>query len=73
MIVTSGIYLIINQLDALNFIMSLFHASKCFEHMFSSSGGQTFTIQPLVSTNCVGDRPMHSPLSTCAPDGHLEV
>ena len=26
------IYLNINQLDALNFIMSLFHASTCFEH-----------------------------------------
>ena len=25
-------YLNINQLDALNFIMSLFHASTCFEH-----------------------------------------
>ena len=27
------IYLNINQLDALNFIMSLFHASTCFEHV----------------------------------------
>ena len=27
------IYLNINQFDALNFIMSLFHASTCFEHM----------------------------------------
>jgi hypothetical protein len=26
------IYLNMNQLDALNFIMSLFHASTCFEH-----------------------------------------
>ena len=26
------IYLNIKQLDALNFIMSLFHASICFEH-----------------------------------------
>ena len=43
------IYLNINQLDALNFIMSLFHASTCFEHMRSSSGGQNCTIQPLVS------------------------
>ena len=29
------LYLNINQLDALNFIMSLFHASTCFEHMCS--------------------------------------
>ena len=34
------IYRNINQLDALNFIMSLFHASTCFEHKCSSSGGQ---------------------------------
>ena len=38
----------INQLDALNFIMSLLHASTCFEHMCSSSGGQNCTIEPLV-------------------------
>ena len=30
--VTQYIYLNVNQLDALNFIMSLFHASTCFEH-----------------------------------------
>jgi len=30
----------INQLDTLNFIISLFQASTCFEHMCSSSGGQ---------------------------------
>ena len=29
------LFLNINQLDALNFIMSLFHASTCFEHMCS--------------------------------------
>jgi len=28
-----SVYLNINQLDALNFIMSLFHASTCFEHV----------------------------------------
>jgi len=28
----TGVYLNINQLDALNFIMSLFHASTCYEH-----------------------------------------
>ena len=32
-------------------IMSLFHASTCFEHMCSSSGGQNCTIQSLVSSN----------------------
>ena len=36
------IYIYINQLDAQNFCftISLFHASTCFEHMCSSSGGQ---------------------------------
>ena len=32
--------LVINQLDAQNFTTSLFHASTCFEHMCSLSGGQ---------------------------------
>ena len=45
------IYLNINQLDALNFIMSLFHASTCFEHMCLSSGGQNCTVQSLVSSH----------------------
>ena len=37
---------------ALNFIMSLFHASTCFEHMCLSSGGQNCIIQHLVSSHC---------------------
>ena len=41
------IYLNINQLGALNFVMSLFHASICFEYMCSSSGGQNCIMQPL--------------------------
>ena len=40
--------------------------------MCSSSGGQNCIIQHLVSSHTVGDRPVHSPLSTCAPDGHLQ-
>jgi len=48
---STEIYLNINQLDALNFVMSLFHASTCFEHTCSSSGGQNCTIQPLVSSH----------------------
>ena len=44
------IYLNINQIDALKF-MSLFHACTCFEHTCSLSGGQNYTIQPLVSSN----------------------
>jgi len=45
------IYLNINKLDALNFIMSIFHASTCFDHTCPSSGGQNFTIQSLVSSH----------------------
>ena len=44
---------VINQLDAQNvcFATSLFHASTCFEHMCSSSGGQNCITQPLVSSH----------------------
>ena len=39
------LFLNINQLDALNFIISLFQASACFEHMCSWSEGQICIIQ----------------------------
>ena len=68
-----SIYLNINQLDALNFIMSLFHASTCFEHMCLSSGGQNCTIQPLVSSHLYVAVPCTGHNSTCVPDGHLQV
>ena len=44
---------VINQLDAQSFCftISLFHASTCFEHMCSSSGGQNCITQHLVSSN----------------------
>ena len=44
---------VINQLDAQNFCftISLFHASTCFKHMCSSSGGQNCITQPLVSSH----------------------
>ena len=47
---------VINQLDAQNFCftLSLFHASTCFEHMCSSSGGQNCITQPLVSCTPIG-------------------
>jgi hypothetical protein len=47
----NNLFININQLDALNFIISLFQASTCFEHMCSSSGGQNCIIQPLVSSH----------------------
>ena len=65
------VYLNIKQLDALNFIMSLFHASTCFEHTCSSSGDQNCTIQSLVSSHSVCGRPVHRLREDCAPDGHL--
>ena len=48
---TLYLFLNINQLDALNFIISLFQASTCFEHKRSSSGGLNCTIQSLVSSH----------------------
>ena len=44
---------VINQLDAqiFCFTVSLFHASTCFEHMCSPSGGQNCVTQPLVSSH----------------------
>ena len=65
---------VINHLDAQNFCftINLFHASTCFEHKCSSSGGHNCIIEHLVSSHSVGGCPVHSPLSTCAPDDHLQ-
>jgi len=51
-----------------NFIIFLymFRALLC-----SSSGGQNCIVQHLVSSHCVGGRPVHSLGEDCAPDGHL--
>jgi hypothetical protein len=45
------LFINIHQLDALNFIITLFQASTCFDHMCSSSGGQKFITQSLVSSH----------------------
>ena len=45
-----NLFLNINQLDALNFIISLFQASTCFEHMCLSPGGQNCIIQCVVTS-----------------------
>ena len=44
---------VINQLDTQGFCftVTLFHASTCFEHMCSSTGGQNCITQPLVSSH----------------------
>ena len=53
------LFININQLDALNFIISLFQASTCFEHMCSSSGGQKlyYTASGIITP--VGGCPVH--------------
>ena len=53
------LFININQLDALNFIISLFQASTCFEHMCSLSGGQKlyYTLSGIITI--------------CTPEGHL--
>ena len=53
------LFLNINQFDALNFIISLFQASTCFEHMCSSSGGQKlyYTVSGIITP--IGGRPVH--------------
>jgi hypothetical protein len=47
---------VINQLEAQNFCftLSLFHATTCFEHTCSSSGGQNCITQPLVIITPIG-------------------
>jgi len=44
---------VVIQLDAQHFCftISLFYTSTCFEHMCSSSGGQNYITQPLVSSH----------------------
>ena len=52
---------VINQLAVQNFCftVSLFHASTCFEHMCSSSGGQNCITQPLMMSTCARNMYRH--------------
>ena len=61
------LFININRLDALNFIISLFEASTCFEHMCLSSGRQKlyYTVSGIITP--IGGCPVHR----CARDGHL--
>ena len=54
-----NLFININQFDELNFIISLFQASTCFEHMCSSSGGQIlyYTASGIITP--IGGRPVH--------------
>ena len=65
------IYLNINQLDALNFIMSLLYACTCFEHYVFITRRSKLYYTTFGTITPVGGRPVHSPLSICALDGHL--
>jgi len=49
--IIKGLFLNINQLDALNFMISLFQASTCFEHMCLSSAGQKlyYTVSGIIT------------------------
>ena len=53
------LFININQLDALNVIISLFQASTCFEHICLSSGGQKlyYTVSGIITP--IGGRPVH--------------
>jgi len=69
---------IILAIDQLNAQILFYNKFIIFLYMFrallcSSSGGQSCIIQHLVSSHSVGGRPVHSPLSTCTPDGHLQL
>ena len=63
----------INQLDALNFIKSLFQASTCFEHLvlIVRRAKLYYTVSGIITP--IGGRPVHRTISPCAPDGHLQV
>ena len=67
------IYLNIKQLDAVNFIMSLFHASTCFEHhvLIVRRSKLYYTASGIITP--VGGRPVHRLREDCAPDGYLQV
>jgi len=53
------LFLNINHLGALNFIISLFQASTCFEHVCLSSGGQKlcYTTSDIITP--IGGRSVH--------------
>jgi len=68
----SNLFTNISQLDALNFIISLFQASTCLEHMCSSSGGQKlyYTVFGIITP--IGGCPVHR-LCTEQPPHVLET
>ena len=55
------------------YIISLFHASTCFEHhvLIVRRAELYYTAFGIITP--VGGRPVHCPFPTCAPDGHLQA
>ena len=53
--------------------MSLFRASTCFEHHVLIVRRSKLYYTASVIITPIGGLPVHSPLSTRAPDGHLYV
>ena len=58
-----GLFLNINQLDALNFVISLFQASTCFEHhvLIVRRAKLYYTVSGIITP--IGGRPVHRVLS----------
>ena len=54
------------------FTISLFHASTCFEHNVLIIRRSKLYYTASGNITPIGGRPVHSPLSTCARDGHLQ-
>ena len=61
----------INQRDELNFIISLFQASTCFEHhvLIVRRAKLYYTISGIITR--IGGRPVHRLCTVCARDGLL--
>ena len=62
------IYLNINQHDALNFIMSLFHASACFEHhvLIIRRPKLYYTVSGIITP--IGGCPVRPPIGVMIPE-----
>ena len=67
-----SIILVIKLINAENpFIVSIFYYCTCFEHYVLIIGKSKFYYKESGIVKPVHSRPVHSPLSTSAPDGRL--
>ena len=55
------LFINVNQLDALNFIISLFQASTCFEHymLIVRTAKLYYTVSGIIPPTRIGGRPVH--------------